>query len=148
MEGSVGTMLFDEVTVETAPGAGELGRALETLARAGVSVLGIASTPEVPSAPGVHPNRARNRIRLVLDDPIEGAAALKHQGWSVRVRDALGVPTARPVELEAALAELATLGMDVRALYLARTHDGVHPVLSLDNAEKAALVLDLPRKRL
>lgn len=129
-------MLTQEVLVEAPGRPGTLGRVFSALARAGVETLGVATQTYLEDG------RRWRRVRLLFRDQTEGAAALKHEGLSVRVQDVVYLQAEASVaRLDWALDRLAAAGIEVDTLYHGYAPGGPGLVLVVDNPAKAAELL-------
>lgn len=136
-------MLVDEVTVSTVWRQGQLQDALAVLARARLEVQGLSSYVQDGSA------KDQRVIRFILSDPVEGAAALKRAGYSVRVAPVLLVD--RPpllFDLELAFGKLAQAGIVLDAAYGVHGPDGPRMALVTTDPQGAEeLVAEVLRPR-
>ncbi|MDX1612517.1 MAG: hypothetical protein R3185_09110 [Candidatus Thermoplasmatota archaeon] len=129
-------MLTEEVVLKAPDRPDTLRNVFGALARAHVETLGLATERYTESG---GPFR---RIRFLFRDRTEGAAALKNEGYSVRVNQVVYLQVEASVaRLDWAIHRLDDAGIKVETVYHAYAPGGPGLVIVCENAEKASEIL-------
>lgn len=129
-------MLTQEIVVEAPNRPDTLGRIFSALAREGIETLGVATETYLEGG------RRWRRVRFLFREQADGAAVLKHNGFSVRVQDVVYLQAdASVARLDWAIDRLSQAGIEVETLYHAYAPGGPGLVLVVANPAKAAELL-------
>ena len=113
---------------------GRLEGALETLKDQGINIVSLSLAD----------SSDYGMLRLIVDNPEKGRAALKEQGFSAMLTPVLAVKMSHQVgQLQVLLSEICNAGINIEYCYaLATGGDDASIVIKTADLEKAAAILD------
>lgn len=114
--------MIDQISVYMENGKGAVLRVLSTLSRANINVLGFVCKD----------NAEFSTLRLILDDTTLGIEALKAAGYVCKADSVIGVELEdKPGALEALLAHIESMNINIDYLYVGYARDGEVPLIMI-----------------
>lgn len=127
-------MFINQLSVFLENREGRLEEVLETLKNSGINIISLALAD----------SSDYGMLRMIVDDPDKGRAALREQGFSAMLTPVLAVKMSHQVgQLQILLSEICKAGINIEYTYaLATGSDDASIVIKTADLEQAAAVLE------